>query len=126
MNSVKQGDVGVAMAISHYVKLGYIVSIPFTVSSKYDLIIDTGSELRRVQVKTSTFEIKPGIHRVTLCTNTRPSGVNAKILISSLTCDELFVYVINGDSYVIPSTLIDGMVSINLGTKYEQYRVVMA
>lgn len=37
----------------YFIKLGYSVSQPLNVDSKYDLIIDTNQHLLRVQIKTS-------------------------------------------------------------------------
>lgn len=50
----KKGDIGAARAIFKFTELGYDVSIPLTESAAYDLIVDTGTELKRVQVKYST------------------------------------------------------------------------
>ncbi len=47
----RKGDIAVARAISTFTKLGWDVSLPFTESAAYDLIIDTGTELKRVQVR---------------------------------------------------------------------------
>ena len=55
----EQGDIGEARAIYEFVKLGYVVSKPINDKAKYDLIIDTGDCLKRVQVKTSRHR-KPG------------------------------------------------------------------
>ena len=40
---------------SEFAKLGYVVSLPLT-SCRYDWIVDTGSKLYRVQVKTARIE----------------------------------------------------------------------
>lgn len=38
-------------AIAYYSKLGWTISIPVTDSQDYDLIVDTGTKLLKVQVK---------------------------------------------------------------------------
>ena len=53
INSSRQGDIGEARAILEYTKMGYVVSRTLFDSAKYDLIIDDGESLKRVQVKTS-------------------------------------------------------------------------
>jgi len=54
----KKGDTAVAQAVASFTKLGYDVSLPLTESASYDLIVDTGQELKRVQVRyTSTGEV---------------------------------------------------------------------
>lgn len=50
----KKGDLGVAMAILKFTQLGYDVSVPLSESAAYDLIVDTGTELKRVQVRYTT------------------------------------------------------------------------
>jgi hypothetical protein len=59
----RKGDVAVAQAISTFTRLGYDVALPLTESAAYDLIVDTGIELVRVQVRfTSTREV--GLRRI--------------------------------------------------------------
>lgn len=50
----RKGDLAVAQAIASFTKLGYDVAIPLTESASYDLIVDTGKALYRVQVRYST------------------------------------------------------------------------
>ncbi len=47
----KKGDLAVACAIATFTKMNYDVLIPLTESASYDLVVDTGLELKRVQVK---------------------------------------------------------------------------
>lgn len=47
----RKGDVAVSQAITSFTKLGFDVSIPLTESAAYDLVVDTGKELKRVQVR---------------------------------------------------------------------------
>lgn len=47
----RKGDIAVSQAVASFTKLGYDVSLPLTESAPYDLIVDTGKELNRVQVK---------------------------------------------------------------------------
>lgn len=60
----KKGDVAVAQAIATFTKLGYDVVIPLTESAAYDLIVDTGKDLKRVQVKYSTNGGEVGLRRI--------------------------------------------------------------
>ena len=46
-----KGDLGEAMVIADCTKRGYKVSIPISSDSKYDLIVDRGATLDRIQVK---------------------------------------------------------------------------
>ena len=51
-NSKAVGDETEARAISKLISCGYSVSIPFGDNDKYDLVVDTGDDLYRIQCKT--------------------------------------------------------------------------
>jgi len=50
----RKGDIAVSQAIAIFTKMGYDVSLPITESASYDLIVDTGKKLNRVQVRYSS------------------------------------------------------------------------
>jgi hypothetical protein len=54
INKKKQGAIGIARAIAYYTELGCGVFLPVSDFSRYDLIVDTGARLERVEVKTSS------------------------------------------------------------------------
>ncbi|HEY4493558.1 MAG TPA: group I intron-associated PD-(D/E)XK endonuclease [Candidatus Paceibacterota bacterium] len=60
----RKGDIAVTHAVASFTKLGYDVSLPVTESAAYDLILDTGASLRRVQVKYSTNGGEVGLRRI--------------------------------------------------------------
>jgi hypothetical protein len=47
----RKGDIATSRAIATFTAMGYDVSIPLTESAAYDLIVDTGQVLVRVQCK---------------------------------------------------------------------------
>jgi hypothetical protein len=47
----RKGDIATARAIATFTAMGYDVSIPLTESAAYDLVVDDGEELVRVQCK---------------------------------------------------------------------------
>ena len=47
----RKGDVATSRAIATFTALGYDVAIPLTESAAYDLIVDDGQQLARVQCK---------------------------------------------------------------------------
>ena len=54
----KKGDNAVAQAIATLTHIGYDILIPLTESAAYDLVVDTGKNLKRIQVRfTSTNEV---------------------------------------------------------------------
>jgi len=52
-NPKRQGSIGEARAIYEYTKIGVVVSKP-VIDCDYDLLIDDGASIKRVQVKTTT------------------------------------------------------------------------
>ena len=48
----KRGNISEAVVLAGYLKAGFLVSTPFGVGAPYDMIVDTGAALLRVQVKT--------------------------------------------------------------------------
>jgi hypothetical protein len=47
----RKGDIATARAVATFTALGYDVSIPLTESAAYDLVVDDGDGLHRVQCK---------------------------------------------------------------------------
>jgi len=121
INTKKQGDIGLAVAIASLCKKNYTVCIPLTDSQDYDLVVEIDNKLSKVQVKTTGVKSKYGIFKVTLkvCGGNK-SRSNVKNLNRSL-IDYLFILTSDGDEYLIPSENIGGTSGINLGDKYKKY-----
>lgn len=47
----RKGDIATSRAIATFTQMGYDVSIPLTESAAYDLVVDDGQQLARVQCK---------------------------------------------------------------------------
>lgn len=47
----RKGDTAVAQAIATFTKMGYDVALPLTESASYDLLLDIGSDVKRIQVR---------------------------------------------------------------------------
>lgn len=54
-NSKTVGDVSEAKVLARFIELDWSVSIPFGDNQRYDLILDRGLGLERVQVKTACY-----------------------------------------------------------------------
>jgi hypothetical protein len=67
-NPRKQGDIGVGAAIAWFMANGYCVLMPLSESQPYDLVVDDGERLQRVQVKTTTAKSPYGRYVVSLQT----------------------------------------------------------
>ena len=47
----QKGNAGLALAIVYFGSNGYIVSLPLNDTQHYDLVVDDGTDTKRVQVK---------------------------------------------------------------------------
>lgn len=47
----RKGDIATARAVARFTAMGYDVAIPLTESAAYDLVVDDGERLARVQCK---------------------------------------------------------------------------
>jgi hypothetical protein len=108
------GDQGMAVAVLHYTRLGYIVSVPTTEASRYALIVDGHGQLRRVQVKTTTYQLR-GSYVVQL----RTSGgemypVSPIRRISTDECHLLFVLSGDGNAWQFPAADVAGLATLTL------------
>lgn len=114
------------MLLNH--ELGYIVSKPFGDNAKYDLIIDTGNSIERIQVKsTRRKETSSGMdcYNCLVC-----SGSKLKEKYSEKDIDYVAIYVIPEETwYKIPIKEIKGK-TIKLyphrksqKNTYERYRI---
>lgn len=120
----KQGDLGEARAIYEYTKMGYIVSKPLCDSEKYDLIVDDGEELKKVQVKTCRFKPKNKGYEVYLATSGGNTKENTKRKPQEGDYDELFILTESDECWIIPACYAVGKGSITVGTaKYESYKI---
>ena len=100
----QQGDFGQAAAVLWYVKEGYVVSVPTTEGCRYDLIVDKGTALHRVQVKTASQPRGNGFS-VQLCTKGGNQSWNrANTYLSAMDCHE-----------VVPGQEVYGKSSITVG-----------
>ena len=126
INSKKQGDIGMCYAMAYYAKLGWTVSVPVTDSQDYDLVVDNGTRLFKVQVKT-TKSISPSgnyvVNRRTMGGNL--SGAGKYKDFSENSSDLLFALTDSGDCYSIPKSEISAVNAVALGERYLPYRVTL-
>lgn len=124
-NTKQQGNIGLGKAIQYFTLSGYTVSIPLNDSQDYDLIVDDGHHLLKIQVKTTKFCTKSGYYNVNLRVlggNSKHNYVHKKG--NEVVYDILFVVCDNNDIYMIPKNVIKDMKSsITLGEHYNQFKV---
>lgn len=122
-NSKRQGDVGMAAAIFHYVKLGFTVSVPLTDCQRYDIIIERDGSIKRVQVKTTTQQEPDGFYSVGLRTLGGNQSFHTAKLFDNTVVEQLFILCEDGSMYDIPAQDIEAKSSLKLGAARQQYRV---
>jgi hypothetical protein len=117
-NTRLQGDAGLGIAIAYFSRIG----VPLTDSQPYDLMIDDGQQLSRVQVRTTTN--REGRSYVV---GLKTVGGNKTQLITKVFDPSAYewLFVVCGDAtvYLIPTTAITARYSIFLGRKYEAFRL---
>jgi hypothetical protein len=117
-----QGDAGLGIAIAYFSRIGVRVGIPLTDSQRYDLMIDDGKQLSRVQVRTTT--AKQGNSYVV---GLKAVGGNKTQIITKVfdpaAYEWLFVLCGDATAYLIPTTAISARYCLFLGRKYERFRL---
>jgi hypothetical protein len=126
LSTREQGDIGERAAVVWFLsRAGACVFVPFGHSPDADLVADLDGRLCRVQVKTSTVQIKNGRYVVTLATrggNQSWSGLVKRF--SSERCEYLFVLVADGRQWLIPAEAVEGGAGIVVGgPKYAAYEI---
>lgn len=123
INTKKQGDAGLGVAIAWFAINGHGVNIPLTDSQDYDIVVDIDGCLKRVQVKTSSYKSQYGIFFVSLTVKGGNRSCNTIKKLNCNTVDLIFVVTSDGDNYLIPSKDIEGQSSISLGKEYRKYKI---
>lgn len=122
VNKRKQGDLGIAAAISWFTFNGYTVCLPFTEGQKFDLVVVKDNQPFMVQVKTTGFKENDN-YVVQLRTN---GGGNHKSPTKRLAdfIDFLFILTEVGDKYLIPRSEVTVISALTLGSKWDSFKVV--
>lgn len=122
-NSKKQGDVGLGCAISYFTANGYTVCLPLTDRQDYDLVVEKGDSLKKVQVKTTSHKPKLSYEVELRTLGDNRSWSDVVINFDQSRFDFLFVLTTSGEKYLIPSEEISVKSTITLGEKYSKYKV---
>jgi hypothetical protein len=118
-----QGLIGFTDAVAYFGGLGWSVSVPLIDSQPYDLVVDDGQQLLRVQVKTTTFRTPYGIYSVQLCTNGGNQSFHTVKRFDPSSCELLDVLTDSRERYVIPTAEITSTTTLNLGARVAHRRV---
>lgn len=124
MKPKEKGDLAAAQAISYFMTNGYEVCLPIGDKRPYDLIVELGGVLSRVQIKYAGYYKGDNKYKAALRTmGGNRSYYSAKKYLDT-DFDLLFVYVENGRKFVIPwrDLTIRNSLAIEAG-KYARYEV---
>jgi hypothetical protein len=121
-NTRLQGDAGMGIAIAYFARIGVRVGIPLTDSQPYDLMIDDGQQLARVQVRTTTSR-EGRSYSVGLKTVGGNKSQTVTKVFDPKAYEWLFVVCGDATAYLIPTTAITARYSLFLGRRYEPYRL---
>jgi len=123
VNTKILGNIGVGQAIAYYTANKNIISMPLNDSQSYDLIVDSGTSLLKVQVKTTTQKGASGYYEVDLrSTGGNKSRTTAKNF-DKTESDIVFVLQGDGALFEIPSKEIQVVAKLTLNQSCEKYRV---
>jgi len=97
----RKGDIAVSQAISTFTRMGYDVSLPFTESASYDLVVDIAGKLKKVQVRFSSDKEVP-LRRI-------HSNANGYVVKKTKpgAYDWLYILRNTGEEYLIKKCLIN-------------------
>lgn len=97
-----KGDVAELIAASELVKRGYVVSKPLTNGAPYDLLVDAGGSIRKVQIKRIS-RTKTGAARIKLTSSKYHRGrtsvsYSGKVdYVLGVECESMSFFVVSGD-----------------------------
>lgn len=118
----QKGNAGLVAAIAYYGMNGYTVSLPLNDTQDYDLIIDNGEKLLKVQVKATAQRSEYGYSIVALKSCGGTKGSVYKTIVDT-NIDILFVFTELQEMYEIPFADIHTTSSLSLGPDRQHYRI---
>ncbi len=121
LNTRKQGDAGLGIAIGWFCSHGYTVSIPLTDSQDYDLIVEKEDILYRVQVKTTIYKrFKYYLANLSTKGGNR-SGIGKLKVFDTSRVDLLFVVTGDEKIYLIPTKRLKPKHQLILGSYFDEF-----
>jgi hypothetical protein len=118
-NPREQGLLGLVDAIAFIGSRGLSVSLPLIDSQRYDLIVDDGERLQRVQVKTTTQRNRRGHFMVQVCTRGGNRSFHTTKYFDPDSCELLYVLTDAGTRYLIPTGAIVSRTTVTLNARYD-------
>ncbi len=100
-NTQHKAEIAVAQAIATFTKLGYGVALPLTESAAYDILLDDGLKIYRLQVRYSK-ERDVELRKI----RSNASGYIVK-KVKAQSYDWLYIFRPTGEEYLIKKCLIN-------------------
>jgi len=122
-NTRKQGEIGLGAAIAFFMARGDVVCVPLSEGQDFDLVVEADGVLKRVQVKTTSYKDYGNIFQVNLAVRGGNQSYSTKKFFNNKSVDYVFILTSYGDKYLIPALEIQAKNCINLGDKYQKFRV---
>lgn len=116
-----KGRAGLAAAIGYFGMNGYTVSIPLNDTQEYDLLVDDGNNILKISVKATSQRSQYGVSIVNL---RNMGGTNGAVYGREKDKNNDYIFVINEleEKWLLPKKVLTSN-SINLGEKYNQYKI---
>lgn len=122
LTNKEKENTGLGIAIAYYTTKGYTVSIPLNDTQDYDLLVDNKEKILKIQVKATSCKTKYGIYQLALksCGGTKGSTYKT---IKDTNIDYVFIVTDELLMYCIPKNIIKNASTLNLCSKYAEYKV---
>lgn len=114
------GNADLAMAIAYFGSNGYTVSVPLNDTQDYDLVVDMGGDLKKVQVKATNSKHSANSYSLLLKT---VSGTTRKVYKTVVDTDIDYLFCLCGDGtmFLIPKEEIKNRNTLCLSTSKSKY-----
>ena len=116
----EKGRAGLSIAIGYYGSKGYTVSVPLNDTQDYDLIVDDGNKLQKVQVKCTGYVNEYGVYSASMKSCGGTKGTVYKT-IQDTDVDIVFIFCTNGWMFEIPKDEIKNKSQLSLSIKDSPY-----
>ena len=124
MKPKEKGDIAAAQAISYFMMNGYEVCLPIGDKKPYDLVVEVGGTLFRVQVKYAGYYSDNNKYKAALRTMGGNQSYHTAKKYKDDDFDLLFVYVENGRKFLCPWSEITNRNNLSVeASKYSKYEV---
>ena len=119
----EKGNSALGIAIAYFTTIGYVVSIPLNDTQDYDLVVEKEGHYYGIQVKATSCKTKYGMYQVALKSCGGTKGKTYKTVIDTKV-DYVFIVTEKLDMYMIPRKVINNRSTLNLCSKYVEYKIV--